>query len=340
MGGTDDPSNIEKLTPSEHAEAHRKLYEKHGKIEDYLAWKGLEGFIGKEDIIKSLMTENGKKLGRRMLEEGRGIFDPAKKETEKYKEGISRGGKVVGRMMAESGHCKKIAPTGGLKNIGKKFWYNTETGEETIKFDKPDEGWAHGRNMNNINVDFLRENSDNAKGSFWAVKKETGETRMIHGEENIPEGFQKGRIFKTENILDLVNCPEDCDFEGVEKINESTSYISFNRGSFRWEFAPRKKGKKIIKVSHTDYYGLVWFKDCFAYFKEVNYKKSEKNFYYDSLEKCLKVLEGWRKYRLYKKILEKKKIKKSRREFYISKAKNYEDLYNFLEEKIEIIRNY
>ena len=32
MGGTDDPSNLIKLTIEEHAEAHKKLWEKHGNI--------------------------------------------------------------------------------------------------------------------------------------------------------------------------------------------------------------------------------------------------------------------------------------------------------------------
>jgi len=69
MGGTDDPENLISLTPLEHAKAHRDLYEKHGKIEDYLAWKGLEGFIGREEIMSILMSENGKKIGQRMMME-------------------------------------------------------------------------------------------------------------------------------------------------------------------------------------------------------------------------------------------------------------------------------
>lgn len=62
MGGTNDPENLISLTPEEHAEAHRILYGNYGKIEDYLAWKGLLGFVGKEDIIKELMRENGKRV--------------------------------------------------------------------------------------------------------------------------------------------------------------------------------------------------------------------------------------------------------------------------------------
>ena len=41
MGGTDDPSNLVELTVEEHAEAHRKLFEEHGRWQDELAWKGL-----------------------------------------------------------------------------------------------------------------------------------------------------------------------------------------------------------------------------------------------------------------------------------------------------------
>ena len=51
MGGTDDASNIVELSIAEHAEAHRKLHEEHGKNEDYIAWKALSGQIGKEEIL-------------------------------------------------------------------------------------------------------------------------------------------------------------------------------------------------------------------------------------------------------------------------------------------------
>lgn len=39
MGGTDDPSNLIKLTIQEHAEAHRLLWEKYRKPADLWAWK-------------------------------------------------------------------------------------------------------------------------------------------------------------------------------------------------------------------------------------------------------------------------------------------------------------
>ena len=54
VGGTDDPSNIIVLTIEEHAEAHRVLYEKYGRTEDRLAWLGLSGQIGKDEILLEL----------------------------------------------------------------------------------------------------------------------------------------------------------------------------------------------------------------------------------------------------------------------------------------------
>ena len=45
IGGTDDPSNLIRLSIEEHAEAHRKLYEEHGRWQDKVAWKSLSGQI-------------------------------------------------------------------------------------------------------------------------------------------------------------------------------------------------------------------------------------------------------------------------------------------------------
>ena len=56
MGGTDEPSNIIELTVEEHAEAHRILWEQNGKWQDYYAWQGLSGRIGKEDLIREIQS--------------------------------------------------------------------------------------------------------------------------------------------------------------------------------------------------------------------------------------------------------------------------------------------
>jgi hypothetical protein len=104
MGGTDDPSNIIKLTISEHAEAHRILWEKYGRKEDELAWRGLAKLIDKKDLLHEIFVLAGQKsrppkdhkanLGRKwsdeykknMSERTKGI-----KKTEEHKKKISEG---------------------------------------------------------------------------------------------------------------------------------------------------------------------------------------------------------------------------------------------------------
>lgn len=60
MGGTDDPSNIIYLTSEEHAEAHKILWEKHGFLEDFIAWKALEGSITKKTATTMAIINSNK----------------------------------------------------------------------------------------------------------------------------------------------------------------------------------------------------------------------------------------------------------------------------------------
>lgn len=62
-GGTDTESNLVYLTVEEHAEAHRVLYEQYGRQEDYLAWRGLAGLIGKDDMLREKMSLNSSRPG-------------------------------------------------------------------------------------------------------------------------------------------------------------------------------------------------------------------------------------------------------------------------------------
>lgn len=70
MGGTDDPSNLVELTVSEHAEAHRLLYEKYGKWEDLCAWKALSGQIDSDDFRRELtrLIWTGKKHSKETID--------------------------------------------------------------------------------------------------------------------------------------------------------------------------------------------------------------------------------------------------------------------------------
>lgn len=331
MGGTNDPENLISLTTAEHAQAHQELYEKYGKMEDYLAWKGLSGIVGKEEIIRILMSENGKKVGSRMLTEKKGIFREGILEEEKYKHGISIGGKISGKKMAESGHCKRIAPLGGGKNLGKNFWFNPETGDETQVFDSPGDIWSKGRNMDRINVESLRENADNVKGKHWVTNKETGETRMIFPHEPIPEGFTKGRIFSFSNLIDLRNTSDKFSIDGIPQVGIEYRHIIFNPGNLRWEFIPKVNQKRLIKISHTDYYGLVWARDCYLDLMNIKGERSEFNFTANSIEEIQNTLKDWREYFRTLDILSGTKLKKFRRKRYEDKLESLRKNYEFLE---------
>lgn len=56
-GGLDTPENLVELTIEEHANAHKELFEKYGRIQDKLAWQGLSGLISKEEIIEQLLKQ-------------------------------------------------------------------------------------------------------------------------------------------------------------------------------------------------------------------------------------------------------------------------------------------
>jgi hypothetical protein len=150
MGGTDDPSNLIELTVEEHAEAHRKLWEQYGNIKDYCAWKGLEGTIGKEEIVRLLMDPTGRvhteetkqkisqshkgKLkhteeSKEKLRQFRTGMKLSEEHTAKISKGLGGNTIMVGRKLSEDAK-KKISEAGmGNKNASK----NPNVSEEERK---------------------------------------------------------------------------------------------------------------------------------------------------------------------------------------------------------------
>jgi|AACY02.15.fsa_nt_gi molecular chaperone DnaK (HSP70) len=103
-GGTDDPSNLIQLTVEEHAEAHKKLWEEYGRIEDKIAWKGLSGIIGKEEIVYYVNEERKRKISK--ANTGQISHNRGKKFSNEIREKMSKSMKGISK---SEEHKKKLS---------------------------------------------------------------------------------------------------------------------------------------------------------------------------------------------------------------------------------------
>ena len=77
-GGSDDPSNLKKLTIEEHALAHKKLFFIYGNPMDEIAYLGLEGMIDKAECIRRSLSENAKRVNKKWPAGTRGHWNYSK----------------------------------------------------------------------------------------------------------------------------------------------------------------------------------------------------------------------------------------------------------------------
>ena len=144
LGGTDEPENLIELTYKEHATAHFLLWLQYHDERDWLAWRGCEGLIGKEQIHKEVSSIGGKKS----FAEGKGIHDKTRKSEwgkmgakacyEKHKEKIVTTLRENARRGAELGL--------GGHEPGKWIWItNGQESKKALKAEQLPDGWRRGR---------------------------------------------------------------------------------------------------------------------------------------------------------------------------------------------------
>jgi hypothetical protein len=162
-GGTNDPSNLVKLTVEEHADAHKTLYEQYGRLEDKLAWKGLAGLIDTAEIIHTLQSEGMRGEKNPMYGKAapnRGVKRPGiggrkkgtkwSSEERRTKELIRETKEHKDKMAAvytDPKRNKKISDgkkgsVGAAKN---KKWFNNAIEEKYYIIGEEPEGWTRGR---------------------------------------------------------------------------------------------------------------------------------------------------------------------------------------------------
>lgn len=99
-GGTDDPSNLVRLTVEEHAEAHRKLYEQYGREQDRIAWLGLSKRINKEEA--RILAVKASNTGRKQTEEHK-----RKRESSRQEYMKKHGGPTLGKKLPPASEERK-----------------------------------------------------------------------------------------------------------------------------------------------------------------------------------------------------------------------------------------
>ena len=124
FGGTDDPTNLVELTIEEHAEAHRKLYELHGRVQDKRAWLGLCKMMTGEEIIKEILKSPKSEEHKRKISQAlkgkpkpwligsrHGAGNAGKTKSEEHKEAIrqSKLGKQRPEFSEEWKQALKVA---------------------------------------------------------------------------------------------------------------------------------------------------------------------------------------------------------------------------------------
>lgn len=142
-GGTDNPENLVRLTVAEHAEAHRLLFEEHGRWQDEIAWKTLSGQISGNEArilaVKRALT--GKKQSpehlRKRSNKGK-KFGPL---SEEHKEALRKHGK-------SRGMPRSVHEASAKANTG-SFWVTDGASNTRVKMTEsiPD-GWYRGRTFN------------------------------------------------------------------------------------------------------------------------------------------------------------------------------------------------
>jgi hypothetical protein len=97
IGGTDDETNLITLTIEEHAKAHKKLYEEHGRWQDKVAWLSLSKQITCAEAIK--LSQIYANLGKKHTEttknklRNHNLGKKLSKET-KLKQSLANKGKI------------------------------------------------------------------------------------------------------------------------------------------------------------------------------------------------------------------------------------------------------
>jgi len=182
MGGSDNSENLIELSITEHAEAHRKLYEEHGRWQDKIAWQGLLGLIGYDDILREM---NAARRG-----ENHPFYGQPRSESTKQKISESLQGHKVSdntRKLWQQQRTGRVVSEDTKQKIsaGNKGKIRSEEYKEKLRVPKSDE---HKKKISAGNKGKIRSEEDKQKTRLARLgKTDSDETKKKKSEA------QKGR---------------------------------------------------------------------------------------------------------------------------------------------------
>jgi hypothetical protein len=144
-GGSNDSSNLVELTPTQHAMWHFAEWQRKGRDDDRIAWRGLTGLISTSEARDEAMRLGSKRAAKIKVENNPNWHEELQlaannrlrwlRENDKHWRDAERARLL--NLGLEHGH------KGGEAGLGKRWWYNDKTGEMTRSFDQPGLDWKN-----------------------------------------------------------------------------------------------------------------------------------------------------------------------------------------------------
>jgi hypothetical protein len=119
-GGSDNPSNIIKVNVAMHAFLHKQLYEEHGRWQDKIAYKHLEGTISSQQAIQEIRIQanlgNKHRLGKPKSQEEKKKISNSLKGTKRTEESKRKQSQTLsGRKLSPEQVEKMVSSNTGKK---------------------------------------------------------------------------------------------------------------------------------------------------------------------------------------------------------------------------------
>tara|TARA_R110000868_G_C10786169_1_gene755905 strand:- start:18 stop:854 length:837 start_codon:yes stop_codon:yes gene_type:complete len=193
MGGTDDAENLVEVSVTQHAMFHFCNFQLLNNVEDYVAWRGLSGQISEADFLKEKFIIFGKIGSYRLQEKLKNNLDlKLEIEEKRLKSWNKNKEKYVEKLLKVQPKAVELARTPEARKKQKK----------KLKEIKHQQG-----------------ESNSQYGTIWIFNLELGENKKISKNEQVPEGWNIGRIINFKGYFRRQKRKEEKKLKTKEKRN-------------------------------------------------------------------------------------------------------------------------